>query len=117
MKHKLYNRLLSLALAVGLVIGMLPSAAAVDTVGGTQARNTPSVWSVSFTKDLSWPFGDRKTTLSFKMYDTEGNPLTVASPEKLSLSYKEEDTEPKRMIQKVLKQQGLDEIETADGEK
>ena len=33
MKHKLYNRLLSLALAVGLVIGMLPSAAAVDTVG------------------------------------------------------------------------------------
>lgn len=33
MKHKLYNRLLSLALAVGLVIGMLPCAAAVDTVG------------------------------------------------------------------------------------
>ncbi len=33
MKHKLYTRLLSLALAVGLVIGMLPSAAAVDTVG------------------------------------------------------------------------------------
>lgn len=33
MKHKMYNRLLSLALAVGLVIGMLPSAAAVDTVG------------------------------------------------------------------------------------
>ena len=117
MKHKLYTRLLSLALAVGLVIGMLPSAAAVDTVGDTQARNTPSVWSVSFTKDLSWPFGDRKTTLSFKMYDTEGNPLTVASPEKLSLSYKEADTEPKRMIQDVLKQQGLDEIATADGEK
>ncbi len=117
MKHKLYTRLLSLALAVGLVIGMLPSAAAVDTVGGTQARNTPSVWSVSFTKDLSWPFGDRKTTLSFKMYDTEGNPLTVTSPEKLSLSYEKADTKPKRMIQEVLKQQGLDEIETADGEK
>ena len=33
MKHKLYTRLLSLALAVGLVIGTLPSAAAVDTVG------------------------------------------------------------------------------------
>ena len=33
MKHKLYTRLLSLALAVGLVIGMLPSAAAVDAVG------------------------------------------------------------------------------------
>ena len=39
MKRKLYNRLLSLALAVGLVIGMLPSAAAVDTVGGTQGLN------------------------------------------------------------------------------
>lgn len=116
MKHKLYNRLLSLALAVGLVIGMLPCAAAVDTVGGTQARNTPSVWSVSFTKDLAI-VGERTTTLNFKMYDTEGNPLTVASPEKLSLSYKEADTEPKRMIQEVLKQQGLDEIVTADGEK
>lgn len=115
MKHKLYTRLLSLALAVGLVIGMLPSAAAVDTVGDTQARNTPSVWSVSFTKKLI--VGERTTTLNFKMYDTEGNPLTVAFPEKLSLSYKEEDTEPKRMIQEVLKQQGLDEIVTADGEK
>lgn len=117
MKHKLYNRLLSLALAVGLVIGMLPSAAAVDTVGGTQARNTPSVWSVSFTKDLGWLGGEKTTTLNFKMYDTEGNPLTVASPENLSLSYNEADTEPKRMIQEVLKQQGLDEIVTADGEK
>lgn len=117
MKHKLYNRLLSLALAVGLVIGMLPSAAAVDTVGGTQARNTPSVWSVSFIKDLGWLGGERTTTLNFKMYDTEGNPLTVASPENLSLSYNEADTEPKRMIQEVLKQQGLDEIVTADGEK
>lgn len=39
MKHKLYTRLLSLALAVGLVIGMLPSAAAVDTVGGTPGLN------------------------------------------------------------------------------
>lgn len=117
MKHKLYNRLLSLALAVGLVVGMLPGAAAVDTVGGTQARNTPSVWSVSFTKDLGWLGGEKTTTLNFKMYDTEGNPLTVASPENLSLSYNEADTEPKRMIQEVLKQQGLDEIVTADGEK
>lgn len=117
MKHKLYNRLLSLALAVGLVVGMLPGAAAVDTVGGTQARNTPSVWSVSFTKDLGWPVGEKTTTLNFKMYDTEGNPLTVASPENLSLTYKEADTVPKRMIQEVLEQQGLDEIETADGEK
>lgn len=117
MKHKLYTRLLSLALAVGLVIGMLPSAAAVDTVGDTQARNTPSVWSVSFTKDLGLLVGERTTTLNFKMYDTEGNPLTVASPENLSLSYKEADTVPKRMIQEVLKQQGLDEIVTADGEK
>lgn len=116
MKHKLYTRLLSLALAVGLVIGMLPCAAAVDTVGGTQARNTPSVWSVSFTKDLAI-VGERTTTLNFKMYDTEGNPLTVASPENLSLSYNGGDTDPKRMIQDVLKQQGLDEIETADGEK
>lgn len=116
MKHKLYNRLLSLALAVGLVVGMLPCAAAVDTVGGTQARNTPSVWSVSFTKDLVI-VGERTTTLNFKMYDTEGNPLTVASPENLSLTYKEADTVPKRMIQEVLEQQGLDEIETADGEK
>lgn len=116
MKHKLYNRLLSLALAVGLVVGMLPCAAAVDTVGGTQARNTPSVWSVSFTKDLAI-VGERTTTLNFKMYDTEGNPLTVASPENLSLTYKEADTVPKRMIQEVLEQQGLDEIETADGEK
>lgn len=116
MKHKLYNRLLSLALAVGLVIGMLPSAAAVDTVGGTQARNTPSVWSVSFTKDLAI-VGKRTTTLSFKMYDTEGNPLTVASSENLSLSYNGEETEKKYEIQDVLKQQGLNEIVTADGEK
>lgn len=115
MKHKLYNRLLSLALAVGLVIGMLPSAAAVDTVGGTQARNTPSVWSVSFTDEVYWQ--SRTVTLNFKMYDTEGNPLTVASSENLSLSYNGADTDPKRMIQEVLKQQGLDEIETADGEK
>lgn len=117
MKHKLYTRLLSLALAVGLVIGMLPSAAAVDTVGGTQARNTPSVWSVSFTKDFGLLVGEKTTTLSFKMYDTEGNPLTVASSENLSLSYNGEETEKKYEIQDVLKQQGLDEIETADGEK
>lgn len=117
MKHKLYTRLLSLALAVGLVIGMLPSAAAVDTVGGTQARNTPSVWSVSFTDTPQHFWDSRTVTLNFKMYDTEGNPLTVASPENLSLSYNGEDTDPKRMIQEVLKQQGLDEIETADGEK
>lgn len=45
MKHKLYNRLLSLALAVGLVIGMLPSAAAVDTVGG-QTRDTAEVYTL-----------------------------------------------------------------------
>ena len=115
MKHKLYTRLLSLALAVGLVIGMLPSAAAVDTVGDTQARNTPSVWSVSFTKKLI--VGERTTTLSFKMYDTEGNPLTVTSSENLSLFYNGEETEKKYEIQDVLKQQGLDEIETADGEK
>lgn len=44
MKHKLYTRLLSLALAVGLVIGMLPSAAAVDTVGGTQGLNAGERW-------------------------------------------------------------------------
>ena len=117
MKHKLYNRLLSLALAVGLVIGMLPSAAAVDTVGDTQARNTPSVWSVSFTDTPRYFWEPRTVTLNFKMYDTEGNPLTVAPSENLSLSYNGADTDPKRMIQDVLKQQGLDEIETADGEK
>lgn len=118
MKHKLYNRLLSLALAVGLVIGMLPSAAAVDTVGGTQARNTPSVWSVSFTKKFGLLESSKKTTtLNFKMYDTEGNPLTVASLENLSLSYNEGETEKEYAIQEVLMQQGLDEIETADGEK
>lgn len=116
MKHKLYTRLLSLALAVGLVIGMLPSAAAVDTVGDTQARNTPSVWSVSFTKNLAI-VGERITTLNFKMYDTEGNPLTVASPENLSLTYNGEETEKEYEIQDVLKQQGLNEIVTADGEK
>ena len=115
MKHKLYTRLLSLALAVGLVIGMLPSAAAVDTVGGTQARNTPSVWSVSFTDEVYWQ--SRTVTLNFKMYDTEGNPLTVESPENLSLTYNGEETEKEYAIQDVLKQQGLDEIETADGEK
>lgn len=115
MKHKLYNRLLSLALAVGLVIGMLPSAAAVDTVGGTQARNTPSVWSVSFTKDFGG--GNKTTTLNFKMYDTEGNPLTVASTDNLSLLYNGEETEKEYEIQKVLMQQGLNEIVTADGEK
>ena len=115
MKHKLYTRLLSLALAVGLVIGMLPSAAAVDTVGDTQARNTPSVWSVSFTDEVYWQ--SRTVTLNFKMYDTEGNPLTVESPENLSLSYNVEETEKKYEIQDVLKQQGLNEIVTADGEK
>lgn len=117
MKHKLYNRLLSLALAVGLVIGMLPSAAAVDTVGGTQARNTPSVWSVSFTDTPQYFWESRTVTLNFKMYDTEGNPLTVASSENLSLSYNGEETEKKYEIQDVLKQQGLNEIVTADGEK
>ena len=117
MKHKLYTRLLSLALAVGLVIGMLPSAAAVDTVGGTQARNTPSVWSVSFIKDFGGLTGTKSTKLNFKMYDTEGNPLTVASSENLSLSYNGEETEKEYAIQDVLKQQGLNEIVTADGEK
>lgn len=118
MKHKLYTRLLSLALAVGLVIGMLPSAAAVDTVGDTQARNTPSVWSVFFTKKFGLLDSSKKTTtLNFKMYDTEGNPLTVASPEILPLYYDEGETEKEYAIQEVLMQQGLDEIETADGEK
>lgn len=117
MKHKLYTRLLSLALAVGLVIGMLPSAAAVDTVGDTQARNTPSVWSVSFTDTPQYFWESRTVTLNFKMYDTEGNPLTVASPENLSLFYNGEETEKKYEIQDVLKQQGLNEIVTADGEK
>lgn len=118
MKHKLYTRLLSLALAVGLVIGMLPSAAAVDTVGDTQARNTPSVWSVFFTKKFGLLESSKKTTtLNFKMYDTEGNPLTVASPEILPLYYDEGETEKEYAIQEVLMQQGLDEIETADGEK
>lgn len=40
MKHKLYNRLLSLALAVGLVIGMLPSAAAVVNDPDTHLTHT-----------------------------------------------------------------------------
>ncbi len=121
MKHKLYNRLLSLALAVGLVVGMLPGAAAVSVTEGsagqavTLANGTPSVWSVSFTDEVYWQ--SHTVTLNFKMYDTEGNPLTVASPENLSLSYNGGDTDPKRMIQEVLEQQGLDEIETADGEK
>lgn len=43
MKHKLYTRLLSLALAVGLVIGMLPSAAAVDTVGDAGQPELPEL--------------------------------------------------------------------------
>lgn len=40
MKHKLYTRLLSLALAVGLVIGMLPSAAAVVNDPDTHLTHT-----------------------------------------------------------------------------
>lgn len=65
MKHKLYNRLLSLALAVGLVIGMLPSAAAVDTVGGGagQAVTLANGESVSFTLPVKL-YGDDGTDLS-----------------------------------------------------
>ncbi len=51
MKHKLYTRLLSLALAVGLVIGMLPSAAAVDTVGGSAGQATNVETYTATTKD------------------------------------------------------------------
>jgi len=59
MKHKLYTRLLSLALAVGLVIGMLPSAAAVDTVGDgagqSVTRSLPSGSNdVSLTRYLNY---------------------------------------------------------------
>ena len=65
MKHKLYTRLLSLALAVGLVIGMLPSAAAVDTVGGGagQAVTLANGESVSFTLPVKL-YGDDGTDLS-----------------------------------------------------
>lgn len=65
MKHKLYNRLLSLALAVGLVIGMLPSAAAVDTVGGSagQAATLGNGGEVSFTLPVKL-YGDDGTDLS-----------------------------------------------------
>ena len=38
MKHKLYNRLLSLALAVGLVVGMLPGSAAVSVTEGSAGQ-------------------------------------------------------------------------------
>lgn len=65
MKHKLYTRLLSLALAVGLVIGMLPSAAAVDAVGGGagQAITLANGESVSFTLPVKL-YGDDGTDLS-----------------------------------------------------
>lgn len=65
MKHKLYTRLLSLALAVGLVIGMLPSAAAVDTVGGSagQAATLGNGDQVSFTLPVKL-YGDDGTDLS-----------------------------------------------------
>ena len=56
MKHKLYNRLLSLALAVGLVIGMLPSAAAVDTVGGSAGQAALNVSADNGLK-LLWKHG------------------------------------------------------------
>ena len=64
MKHKLYTRLLSLALAVGLVIGMLPSAAAVDTVGDAgQPVTLGNGDQVSF-------------DLSVKLFSTNGVDLT-----------------------------------------
>lgn len=64
MKHKLYNRLLSLALAVGLVIGMLPSAAAVDTVGDAgQPVTLGNGGEVSFTLPVKL-YGDDGTDLS-----------------------------------------------------
>lgn len=40
MKHKLYNRLLSLALALGLLVGMLPGASAVVNDPGTHPTHT-----------------------------------------------------------------------------
>lgn len=64
MKHKLYTRLLSLALAVGLVIGMLPSAAAVDTVGDAgQPVTLGNGGEVSFTLPVKL-YGDDGTDLS-----------------------------------------------------
>lgn len=64
MKHKLYNRLLSLALAVGLVIGMLPCAAAVDTVGDAgQPVTLGNGGEVSFTLPVKL-YGDDGTDLS-----------------------------------------------------
>lgn len=64
MKHKLYTRLLSLALAVGLVIGMLPSAAAVDTVGDAgQPVTLGNGDQVSFTLPVKL-YGDDGTDLS-----------------------------------------------------
>ena len=65
MKHKLYTRLLSLALAVGLVIGMLPSAAAVDTVGdgAGQPVTLGNGGEVSFTLPVKL-YGDDGTDLS-----------------------------------------------------
>ena len=64
MKHKLYTRLLSLALAVGLVIGMLPCAAAVDTVGDAgQPVTLGNGDQVSFTLPVKL-YGDDGTDLS-----------------------------------------------------
>ena len=65
MKHKLYTRLLSLALAVGLVIGMLPSAAAVDTVGDGAGQPVTLVNGdqISFTLPVKL-YGDDGTDLS-----------------------------------------------------
>lgn len=70
MKHKLYTRLLSLALAVGLVIGMLPSAAAVDTVG---AAIEPRLNANQFT---------------VQHVDTQGNEITDSDIKNLSAGQK-----------------------------
>lgn len=65
MKHKLYNRLLSLALAVGLVVGMLPGAAAVSVTEGSagQAVTLANGDQVSFTLPVKL-YGDDGTDLS-----------------------------------------------------
>ena len=81
MKHKLYNRLLSLALAVGLVIGMLPCAAAVDTVGA--AGDVQSTTTESEFDEAVEPYA-RSTTLTNVYYnlngqESRGNSITIRS--------------------------------------
>ena len=74
MKHKLYNRLLSLALAVGLVVGMLPGSAAVSVTEGSAGQPVTLV------------NGDQVSfTLPVKLYGDDGTDLSSAGAVEISI--------------------------------